>query len=363
MPIRFRGLPSRAFALTAAALALLAPTAAADEGNPRAYVPVAGDGSVVVVDTVSDRIVGRVEGVGPHTASVAAARDGRHVYVQAFNPPFLGADDVAVVDTATGEVSARVPISGTDGFTAPLADPVRDLVYVVTAYPAIDVIDTTTHTLVRSMPLPGLPLAAEIAPDGSRLYAVFADSTAAVFDPETGFQLGERIQIDGSAPSGAAVSPDGGTLYVMNAIGDNVSVIDTASWSRVGAIMLPSGSAPVSGAFSPGGDRLLVATPGADAVQIIDVAAGAVTGSVPVDAPVSVGFTADGAKMYVGSLGPQAAPLLLPAAGFEVTSVLQPILRAAGAPGALVPFDASDLTPAGAPIATGAGPGGSVFTG
>src|SRR5690606_29520016 len=149
-----------------------------------------------------------------------SARDGRHLYVQAFNPPFTGPDDIAVIDRASDTVTARIPISGTDGMTDPIADPARDRVYIFTARPSIDVIDTKSQTVLASLPLPGIPFAAAIAPDGSRLYTVFADSTAAVIDPETGFQLGERIQIDGSAPFAAAVSPDGSTLYSVNALGD-----------------------------------------------------------------------------------------------------------------------------------------------
>lgn len=361
MANRFRRRSSRALALAAVALSLLAPTAGAADTGPLAYIPVAGEGAVVVVDTATDRIVGRVEGVGPRASAVTASRDGQHLYVQAFNPPFVGADDIAVIDRATDRVTARIPISGTDGMTRPITDPVRDLVYVVTARPSIDVLSTTSNTLVRSMPLPSLALAAAIAPDGERLYAVFADSTAAAFDPESGFQLGERIQIDGSVPAFAAVSPDGRKLYAMNALGDNVSVIDTASWQRLGAIALPAGSAPVSGAFSPDGDRLLVATPGVNAVQVVDVATDRVTDRVPVDAPVSVGFTADGAKLYVGSLGPQSAPVVSPIAGFDPASLLQPLVRASNRPSSVIPFDADALRPSGSPIATGAAPGAGAF--
>ncbi|MEV0029901.1 YncE family protein [Nocardia sp. NPDC050793] len=362
MANRFRRRSSRALALAAVALSLLAPTAGAADTGPLAYIPVAGEGAVVVVDTAADRIVGRVEGVGPQASAVTASRDGRHLYVQAFNPPFVGVDDIAVIDSATDSVTARIPITGTDGMARPITDPVRDLVYVITARPSIDVLSTTSNTLVRSMPLPSLALAAAISPDGGRLYAVFADSTAAVFDPESGFQLGERIQIDGSVPAFAAVSPDGHKLYAMNALGDNVSVIDTASWRRLGAIALPPGSAPVSGAFSPDGDRLLVATPGANAVQVVDVAADRVTSAVPVDAPVSIGFTADGAKLYVGSLGPQAGPVIAPVAGFDATSLLQPLVVASSRPSSVISLDAATLRPSGSPVAIGAAPGAGAFT-
>lgn len=362
MAIRFRRRPARAFALSAVLLSLLAPVAGARDGVADAYIPIAGEGAVLVVDTTTDQVRARIEGVGAHASAVAAARDGRHLYVQAFNPPLTRPDDIAVIDRASDTVTARIPISGTDGMTAPIADPVRDRVYVFTARPSIDVIDTASQTLVTSMPLPGIPFAAAIAPDGSELYTVFADSTAAVFDPETGFQLGERIQIDGSAPFAAAVSPDGSTLYSVNALGDNVSVIDTESWSRTGAIAFAPGSAPVDGAITPDGTRLLVATAGADAVQVIDLASGEITGSIAVDAPMSVGFTADGAKMYVGTAGATPPPLFDRAvAGFDAAALLQTYLRSNTRSGALLPFDAAALSPAGAPIPLGAGAASGAF--
>ncbi|MBF6249782.1 YncE family protein [Nocardia farcinica] len=362
MAIRFRRRSGRAFALAAVVLSLLAPAAGADEGADIAYVPVMGEGAVLVVDTAADQVRARIDGVGAQAAAVAAARDGRQLYVQSANPPFTGPDDIAVVDRTSNTVTARIPISGTDGMTEPIADPVRDRVYVFTTRPSIDVLDTVSNTLVRSMPLPAIPFAAAISPDGGKLYTVFADSTAAVFDPETGFQVGERIQIDGSLPASAAVSPDGRKLYTLNVLGDNVSVIDTQSWTRLGAIAFAPGSAPVAGAISPDGTRLMVATLGADAVQVIDLAADRVTGTVPVDAPLSVGFTADGAKMYVGSLGTHvAAPFTVPAAALDATTLLHTYLRTDPHAGALVPFHTATWQPAGAPIPTGSGPASGAF--
>ncbi|MGW4364191.1 YncE family protein [Nocardia takedensis] len=354
-------LRSIAVTLTAVGLTMFAPHAAADPTGPHAFVPVVGEGTVLVVDTAADRVVQRVDGAGPYASAVTASRDGAKVYVQSFNPPLLGRNDIAVIDTAGHAVTTRVPITGADGLAQPISDPVRDRVYILTARPSIDVIDTTTDTLLRSMPLPSVPFAAAIAPDGSRLYTVFADSTAAAFDPESGFQLGERIQIDGSLPYAAAVSPDGRTLYSVNVLGDNVSLIDTATWRRTGAISFPAGSAPVAGAISPDGENLLVATLGANAVQVIDIASDKVVRTVAVDSPVSIGFTGDDAKMYVGSLGPQPRPLTPTVAnGFE--AVLPAFLRAEPRPGTLIPFSAADFRPVGAPIATGTGTGLGAYT-
>ncbi|WP_054813934.1 YncE family protein [Nocardia arizonensis] len=356
----------RSIAVVSAAvgLAIFAPRAAADPAVSYAYIPVVSDGAVLVVDTAADRVVQRIDGAGRFASAATASRDGARIYVQAFNPPLVGSDDIAVIDRATDTVTARVPITGTDGLAQPISDPVRDQIYILTARPSIDVVSTTTNTLLRSMPLPSIPFAAAIAPDGSRLYTIFGDSTAAAFDPEYGFQLGGRIQIDGSVPYAAAVSPDGRTLYSVNVLGDNVSVIDTASWRRTGAISFAPGSAPVAGAISPRGDKLLIATLGANAVQVIDIASNDIVGSVPVDAPVSVGFTADGAKMYVGSLGPQSRPLVPTAAkGFDATTVLPAFLQADPRPGSLIPFSATDFSPAGAPIGTGTGPGLGAYPG
>ncbi|NIA15965.1 MAG: hypothetical protein GWP08_18025 [Nitrospiraceae bacterium] len=122
----------------------------------------------------------------------------------------------------------------------------------------------------------------------------------AVVDPETGVastgtvsvvDLARRTVLReiavGLHPSGMALSPDGGTLYVANANSDTISVIDTRA-DRVTATLgakplpeLPFGSAPNALAVSPDGGTLYVANGGNNLLLVLDLPGGGVRGLIP----------------------------------------------------------------------------------
>ncbi len=88
-------------------------------------------------------------------------------------------------------------------------------------------------------------------------------------------------------PSEMAMSPDGSRLYVANANSDTVSVIDTATDTRIDTLGvkpmddLPFGSAPNALAISRDGKSLYVANGANNAIAVIDLVARRVTGLIP----------------------------------------------------------------------------------
>ena len=185
------------FAMLAMGLALAASPA---EAAPFAYVANArdGDGTVSVIDTATNppSVVATVQ-VGPRCPLscggplvVAVTPDGKHVYVT--DAPGMGdpLSIVAVIDSASNTVVARVQVDA-----APLGVAVApDGKHVsVTSQPRADpsvpgtvsVIDTT-NTVVATVPV-------------------------------------------GTFPTGIVVTPDGKHTFIANSIAGTVSVIDTAS--------------------------------------------------------------------------------------------------------------------------------------
>jgi YVTN family beta-propeller protein len=84
-------------ATVAAALACLVAPAAALAQN--AYITNQSSGTVSVIDTVTNTVVGSPIGVGSNPSGVAVTPDGSRVYVTNF-----GSNNVSVIDTATNAV-------------------------------------------------------------------------------------------------------------------------------------------------------------------------------------------------------------------------------------------------------------------
>ncbi len=88
--------------------------------------------------------------------------------------------------------------------------------------------------------------------------------------------------------------------YVVNAVSNNVSVINTANNTVAATVTV--GNVPVAVGISPNGSFAYVTNFASHNVSIIDIAGNTVVASVPVGrGPSSVAFTPDGAFAYVGN--------------------------------------------------------------
>jgi YVTN family beta-propeller protein len=97
----------------------------------------------------------------------------------------------------------------------------------------------------------------------------------------------------GEEPRGAAVSPDGSTVYITNTVDGTVSVIDT----------IPVGSLPLGVAVTPDGSKVYVANIGDNNVSVIAAATNTVTATIPVGGdPNGVVLSPDGSTVYVANL-------------------------------------------------------------
>jgi PQQ-dependent catabolism-associated beta-propeller protein len=104
------------------------------------------------------------------------------------------------------------------------------------------------------------------------------DNTVSVIDGSTLTQV-KTIPV-GRRPRGIALSPDNMTLYVAAGDDDRIDMIDVKSGKVVGA--LPSGDDPELFAVHPDGKRLFVSNENDNEVSAVDIAAKKVTGSAPV---------------------------------------------------------------------------------
>jgi YVTN family beta-propeller protein len=110
----------------------------------------------------------------------------------------------------------------------------------------------------------------------------------------------ERFIATGDQPINVAFSPDGGTGYVTNLLGQSVSVIDVASGQVTGTISTGDFE-PFVVRVSPNGSRVYVATNNS-VVLIVAAATNQIVKSVEVGfAPNGFAVHPDGRRMYVSA--------------------------------------------------------------
>src|SRR6266704_2453938 len=238
--------------------------------------------------------------------------------------------------TSVGLLPADLALSRTPG-SEQLAH--TKAVAQLTAYDGLAILDADSGTLLKSVPLGVLPVAAVVSTDGSVAYVTnlggpkpgprdraakqccdpFAELVRV--DPRGISQPGSVTRVDlvagavtkvipvGRHPTGIAWDERGGRLYVANGNSDAVSIIDTHRDAVVGTIAIAPfretriGLAPTAVALSPDATTLFVTLGGANAVAAYGLPGGQLKGLVPTGwYPTTIDVSADGHTIAVGSL-------------------------------------------------------------
>src|SRR5205807_3946101 len=101
----------------------------------------------------------------------------------------------------------------------------------------VGVLDTATGTITATVPVGYGPFGVAVNPEGTRVYVANAcdsrgacgDSAGTVSVIDTGSNTVTATVTVGNAPVGVAVNPSGTRVYVANFGADSVSVIDTTT--------------------------------------------------------------------------------------------------------------------------------------
>src|SRR5262245_3280084 len=287
------------------AVAALGPAADAQ----KAYVTNSASGNVSVIDTLTSTVVGTIP-VGTTPGRLALSADGKRAYV-----PDQGSDDVTVVSTCTDSVVQTIAVG--DGPAIAAVSPDGRRLYVGGANGLISVIDTQlgaqVSAIVAGAPASGSVSGLAVAPDGSRVYALWGDLV--VIDAATETVTG--VVYAGNTAMGLAVTPDGSRIYVPDAFGygafnfyGSVTVLDASSLSVTSVINV--WGVPDSIAISPDGTRSCVSTPytfvntgygmgyiTAPWVMRLDLTTDTLSSGANAGAPAgAVAFTPDGSRAF-----------------------------------------------------------------
>jgi len=283
----------------------------------------AGD-SVMLIDPATNKVVGEIKGIEVNHGA-AVAPDGSKFYITNEAESTL---DVA--DAKTLMVTKHIPLTNHPNNVAVSKDGKRVYVAIVAGAGAVDVIDTTTLTRVKSIrteggihntyvtpdgrfvvagSIPGRkinvidqkteeivwtlptdegvrPMAFDTNPDGStkRIFVELSNfngfitvdfATRKVVDkvavPEA--PAGEKVTegLQGSPAHGLAITPDGKELAVLSKMNTRVYFYSLPDLKLAGNVKV--GHHPDWLTFTPDGKRLYVANAASNSVSVVDVAA------------------------------------------------------------------------------------------
>jgi YVTN family beta-propeller protein len=282
----------------------------------------AGD-SVMLIDPVTNKVVGEITGIEVNHGA-AVAPDGSRFYITNEAESTL---DVA--DAKTLKVTKHIPLTNHPNNVSVSKDGKRVYVAIVAGAGAVDVIDTATLTRVKSIrteggihntyvtpdgkfviagSIPGKkinvidqkteeivwtlpteegvrPMAFETNPDGStkRIFVELSNfngfvtvdfASRKVVDkipmPEVAASEKTTVGLQGSPCHGLAVTPDGKTLTVLSKMNSRVYFVSLPDLKIIGETKV--GHHPDWITLTPDGKRAYVANAGSNSVSVVDVA-------------------------------------------------------------------------------------------
>jgi YVTN family beta-propeller protein len=309
------------------------------------------DRFVSVVDTATMQRT-RVEDSALQ-AGLAESPDGRELYASEGSTDSMGVFKVSAEGQGLAKV-ATVPLQPHDFPWGMALSPNGRYVYVAAFMTnSLDIVDTTTRTLVGHVDTGEFPYSVAVSGDGRRLYVsnIGVSNTEASYDkaglpappvattPTTaaGYNMPQSSSVwtydlsdpvapavaaktrigrdvngwdvlSGSLPGALALSSDGAKLAVTASNDDMVAILDARSGSVAGTVDLralpggPTGDQPNAVAWSPDGSRLFVAEGGRNAVAVVDARTSTVVGRIPTGwYPSALAVSGDGRMLYIAS--------------------------------------------------------------
>lgn len=242
----------------------LRPTGLAlDERNRRAYVAVAGEDSVAVLDMYNGAILGRIplQG-GDSPEALALSPDGRRLL--SANP---GSDTVSVMDPESLLEMTRIQVGQRPRWI--MYDRTGKTAYVFNRLSdSISVIDPAQGAVVGTIATETGPVRAALNRAGNRLYVIHEHSPYLVSYNTTSLAQAGRVYV-GMGATCILVNSLTDLVYVARRGVSRVDVFDPLALLPVDALKTPGGGA-VDMVIDNQENRLLLALPGVRLVTAMD---------------------------------------------------------------------------------------------
>jgi gliding motility-associated-like protein len=290
---------------------LVATVTVTPKAYPLAYISNYADGTVSVINTVTNQVVTTIK-VGNQPTGVSVAPDNETVYV---------ADDadnaVAVINTTTNTVVKTITV----GLNPPslMVTPDGKALWVLNANSSsVSVVNTATNAIVKTIPLAAIPVNIAISKDGGKAYITDFASNVEVISVASGAAIA-TIPV-GQEPLLLAVSPNGQRVYVANYQSGDVSVINTATNTVLETITVGSGAEGV--VVSADGSTVYITNRNSNTLSVISTVTNTVTQTIPVDqGPAGVALNAAGSLLYVENIDAQDVSVINTATNTVVSTI------------------------------------------
>jgi YVTN family beta-propeller protein len=197
---------------------------------------------IILYDLRAEKIDGRVE-VSTWPAHGIFSRDGRLFYVSGES-----AGDVTVIDVAKREIVRRIVHGGGDAMGLALRADGKLLYAAAGENKAVLKIDTEGHTVVGTIPMPGIVHESTLTLDGKFLYVTLRKDNKLVVVRTADDKIVATVPQRGY-PDLVTMEPTGRYAFVTNRHADLVAVIDLKTHTQVRTI--PVGKAPHGMALRP----------------------------------------------------------------------------------------------------------------
>jgi YVTN family beta-propeller protein len=195
----------------------------------------AGD-NVFLIDPATNKIVGEIKGIEVNHGAAAAPDGSRFYFSNEAN------ETLDVVDSKSLAVIKSIPLSGRPNNVAISRDGRRVYVAIVSSPGAVDVIDTPTLERDQTIPTRGGVHNTFVTPDGKQVIAgSIAGKNLTVIDQETEEPLWTLYFENGVRPIGFESNPDGSTrrMFVQISNYHGFFIVDFEKRREVGRIELP----------------------------------------------------------------------------------------------------------------------------
>jgi YVTN family beta-propeller protein len=195
----------------------------------------AGD-DVSLIDPATNKVVGTIKGIEVNHGATAAP-DGSRYYISNESRSTL-----EVVDTKTLKIIRSIPLTAHPNNISISKDGKRVYVAIARAPGAVDVIDTASMERVKTIPIKGAVHNTYVTPDGKFVVAgSIPGKTITVIDQKTEEPVWVLTMDAGIRPMAFHTNPDGSTKWLFAQLSDfnGFAVIDFATHKEINRITLP----------------------------------------------------------------------------------------------------------------------------
>jgi YVTN family beta-propeller protein len=254
------------------------------------YIPAGSAGEVLIVDTATDAVVGRIAGL-PDVHGLGGASGARYLVAGSY------------AETSAGEVPAVARPAGVteDEHAAHHAGAARSPSSSDAAVSILTIIDAGDGTPVRRLEVPGAVHHVAVSPDGRYAVATHPNADGISVIDLSDLSVRDLVRT-GPSPNYAVFSPDGAKVYVSNSGDGTVSEIEAGRW--VVRRNLPAGDSPEHIVMAPDGRTLYVANIEVGTVSALALEQGDIARTFTVSGELhGIDVSDDGTTLFVSGKG------------------------------------------------------------